>query len=183
MRWRIIALLFVARIGLGFQFHTVASGGDGLVEAFGLDYAGIGLLIGLFMAPGLVLSLPAGYWGRFISDRMMVVFGLSAMAFGGLASSLASESWAIGAGRILAGTGSLFSMLYFAKMIADWFEGREIATAMSILVMSWPFWHCHRTGVPRLAGGDLRLANPFPSCFCLLSDRSSRCSFLLQTTA
>jgi MFS family permease len=24
-------------------------------------------------------------------------------------------------------------------MVADWFEGREIATAMSILVMSWPF--------------------------------------------
>lgn len=139
MRWRILALLFLARIGLGFQFQTVASVGDGLVVAFGLDYAGIGLLIGLFMAPGLVLSLPAGYWGRFVPDRMMVVFGLSAMAVGGVVSSLASESWAIGAGRVFAGTGSLFSMLYFAKMIADWFEGREIATAMSILVMSWPF--------------------------------------------
>jgi predicted MFS family arabinose efflux permease len=30
-------------------------------------------------------------------------------------------------------------MLYFTKMAADWFEGREMATAMSILVMSWPF--------------------------------------------
>jgi hypothetical protein len=45
----------------------------------------------------------------------------------------------IGAGRILAGAGFLFANLYFTKMIADRFAGKEIATAMSILVMSWPF--------------------------------------------
>ncbi|AZV78513.1 MFS transporter [Parasedimentitalea marina] len=139
MRWRILGLLFLARIGLGFQFQTVASVGDDLVVAFGLDYAGIGFLIGLFMAPGLFLAIPAGYWGRFVSDRIMVVIGLGALALGGVASSLAAESWAIGMGRIIAGAGFLFTTLYFTKMIADWFEGREIATAMSVLVMSWPF--------------------------------------------
>lgn len=139
MRWRILGLLFLARIGLGFQFQTVASVGDDLVVAFGMDYAGIGFLIGLFMAPGLVLAIPAGYWGRFVSDRMMVVFGLGALALGGLVSSMATDSWAIGLGRICAGAGFLFTTLYFTKMVADWFEGREIATAMSILVMSWPF--------------------------------------------
>lgn len=139
MRWRILGLLFLARIGLGFQFQTVASVGDDLIVAFGLDYVGIGLLIGLFMAPGLVLAMPAGYWGRYVSDRIMVVFGLGSLALGGAVSSLASESWGLGLGRILAGAGFLFTSLYLTKMVADWFEGREIATAMSILVMSWPF--------------------------------------------
>ncbi len=139
MRWRILGLLFLARIGLGLQFQTVASVGDTLVVAFGLDYAGIGLLIGLFMAPGLVLALPAGYWGRHASDRVMVVFGLGALAMGGVLTSVARESWGLGFGRVLAGVGFLFSMLYLTKMVADWFEGREIATAMSIFVMSWPF--------------------------------------------
>lgn len=139
MRWRILGLLFLARVGLGFQFQTVASVGDDLVVAFGLDYTGIGLLIGLFMAPGLFLAIPAGYWGRFVSDRIMVVLGLGALALGGLVSSVAMESWVIGLGRVLAGAGFLFTTLYFTKMVADWFEGREIATAMSILVMSWPF--------------------------------------------
>ncbi|MFK7751101.1 MAG: CynX/NimT family MFS transporter [Sedimentitalea sp.] len=139
MRWRILALLFLARIGLGFQFQTVASVGDDLVVAFGLDYAGIGVLIGLFMAPGLVLALPAGYWGRYVSDRLMVVLGLGALALGGVLSGVATDSWMIGLGRALAGVGFLFTTLYFTKMVADWFEGREIATAMSILVMSWPF--------------------------------------------
>ena len=139
MRWRILALLFLARTGLGFQFQTLASVGDDLVVAFGLDYAGIGLLIGLFMAPGLVLALPAGHLGRYISDRMMVSLGLGAMVVGGLMSSFAAGSWDMGLGRVLAGAGCLFAMIYFTKMVADWFEGREIATAMSVLVMSWPF--------------------------------------------
>lgn len=139
MRWRILGLLFLARIGLGFQFQTVASVGDDLVIAFDFSYADIGFLIGLFMAPGLFLAIPAGYWGRYVSDRTMVVFGLCALALGGAASSFATDSWAIAVGRVLAGVGFLFTTLYFTKMVADWFEGREIATAMSILVMSWPF--------------------------------------------
>ncbi len=139
MRWRILGLLFLARIGIGFQFQTVASVGDDLVVAFGLSYADIGFLIGLFMAPGLFLAIPAGYWGRYVSDRIMVVAGLGALAIGGVASSLAGDSWIIGIGRVCAGVGFLFTSLYFTKMVADWFEGREIATAMSILVMSWPF--------------------------------------------
>lgn len=138
-RWHILALLFLARTALGFQFQTLAAVGDNLVVAFGLDYAGIGLLIGLFMAPGVILALPAGLWGRYVSDRNMVGFGLLAMAVGGIVSALSPGSFGMGAGRILAGTGCLFAMIYFTKMVADWFEGQEIATAMSIFVMSWPF--------------------------------------------
>ncbi len=87
MRWRILALLFLARIGLGFSFRQLASVGDNLVVAFGLDYIGVGFLIGLFMAPGLFLAIPAGYWGRFVSDRIMIVLGLGVLAFGGFVSS------------------------------------------------------------------------------------------------
>lgn len=171
MRWRILALLFLARIGLGFQFQTVASVGDGLVLAFGLDYAAIGLLIGLFMAPGLILALPAGYLGRLISDRNLVGLGLAALAIGGFLSSFASNSWGVGLGRVIAGAGFLFSNLYFTKMVADWFEGREIATAMSILVMSWPL------GIAMGQVGHVWMAEthgwrlPFQvaSCYCFVA--------------
>lgn len=138
MRWRILALLFAARIGLGFQFQTMASVGDELAVAFGLDYAEIGFMIGLFMAPGLFLALPAGFSGRFASDRLLAGGGLVALAIGGVLASQAPDATIVGLGRVVSGLGFLFSTLYFAKMVADWFEGREIATAMSILVMSWP---------------------------------------------
>ena len=171
MRWRILALLFLARIGLGFQFQTVASVGDNLVVAFGLDYIGVGFLIGLFMAPGLFLAIPAGYWGRFVSDRIMIVLGLGVLAFGGFVSSLAAESWTIGLGRIFAGAGFLFTTLYFTKMVADWFEGREIATAMSVLVMSWPFGIAMgQVGHAWLAGTyGWQLPFQVASAYCLLA--------------
>ncbi len=139
MRWRILALLFAARVGLGFHFQTMASAGDGLAVAFGLDHAGIGLMIGLFMAPGLFLAMPAGFLGRFGSDRILAGLGLGAMALGGLVSAEAADPRMLALGRVLSGAGSIFSTLYFTKMLADWFDRREIATAMSILVMSWPF--------------------------------------------
>lgn len=139
MRWRILALLFAARVGLGFQFQTMGAVGGNLTDAFGLDNAQIGLMIGLFMAPGLFLALPAGFSGRFASDRMLAGLGLGALALGGALSATASDPTGIGFGRVVSGAGFLFATLYFTKMVADWFDGREIATAMSILVMSWPF--------------------------------------------
>ncbi|MBJ6370473.1 CynX/NimT family MFS transporter [Sedimentitalea arenosa] len=139
MRWRILALLFAARVGLGFQFQTMGAVGGALSDAFGLDNARIGWMIGLFMAPGLLLALPAGFAGRYASDRVLAGLGLAALALGGAVSALAADPAGIGIGRGVSGAGFLFASLYFTKMVADWFEGREIATAMSILVMSWPF--------------------------------------------
>lgn len=138
-RWRILALLVLARAGLGVQFQTVGSASSGLADAFAFDNAQLGLMIGLFMAPGLFLAMPAGAFARFASDRVLSAAGLAALAVGGLLSTLATSPEALGLGRIIAGAGFLVVTLYFTKMVADWFGGREIATAMSLLVMSWPF--------------------------------------------
>ena len=82
-RWLILVLLFVARIGMGFQFQTLGSVANELVGKLGLNYAEIGSLIGLFMVPGLLLALPAGLVGRFMSDLFIVGLGLIALAAGG----------------------------------------------------------------------------------------------------
>ena len=138
MRWRILALLFATRVSLGLQFQTMGSVGADLSDAFGLDNARIGLMIGLFMAPGLFLVLPAGVLGRFASDRVLAGAGLAALALGGALSAMAGDPGILGLGRLVAGAGSLLAMLYLSKMVVDWFDGREIATAMSVFVMSWP---------------------------------------------
>jgi predicted MFS family arabinose efflux permease len=139
MRWRVLALLFAVRVGLGFQFQALGSVGDDLVTAFGLDYADIGTLVGLFMLPGIVLALPTGLCGRYLSDRWLGGIGMLVLALGGMISGMAGEPWLIGVGRAVCGSGFLIATLYFTKMVADWFSGREIATAMAVLVMSWPF--------------------------------------------
>ena len=135
----ILVVLVFARMGLGLQFQTLISVGPDVATAFALSFAEIGLYIGLFMAPGIVLSLPAGFMNRYASDRVICVTGLVLLAAGGALAAIASEGWMVGAGRTVAGAGFVLSNIYCTKMVADWFAGREIATAMSALVMSWPF--------------------------------------------
>jgi predicted MFS family arabinose efflux permease len=137
-RWAILALLFAGRVGLGLQFQTIGSVADQLADRLHLDFAEIGSLIGFFMMPGLVLSIPSGLAGRYLSDRVLVAAGLGAVALGGFIAVLADGFALLAAARLISGAGFVLSTLYFTKMIADWFAGRELATAMAVLVMSWP---------------------------------------------
>jgi predicted MFS family arabinose efflux permease len=137
-RWAILALCCTARVGLGFQFQTVGSIADPLVSSLKLSFVEIGTLIGLFMAPGVFLALPAGFAGRYLSDRVLIAAGLGSLAAGGACMALADGFAVLALGRLLAGAGFVVSSLYFTKMTVDWFTGRELATAMSLLVMTWP---------------------------------------------
>jgi predicted MFS family arabinose efflux permease len=137
-RWAILALLFVCRSGLGFQFQTLGSVSDALVSSLGFSYAQIGTLIGLFMLPGLVLALPAGYLGRLLSDRVLVALAFLCLAAGGTVAALAQGFGLLALGRLACGAGFVISTIYLTKMTADWFSGKELATAMGLLVMSWP---------------------------------------------
>lgn len=137
-RWKILALCLIAGVALGFQFQTLASIGDPLAKDLHLSFTEIGNLIGLFMVPGLVLSIPAGIAGRIFSDRWLVAGGLLAMTAGGALAASAHSFAILAVARMLCGAGFVFATIYFTKMIVDWFAGRELATAMAVLVMSWP---------------------------------------------
>ena len=57
--------------------------------------------------------------------------GSVAMAFG--------TTWNVQiAGRLVTGVGGVILSVQLTKMLTDWFAGKEIATAMAILVNSWP---------------------------------------------
>jgi MFS family permease len=138
-RWAILALLFAARLGLGLQFQTLGSVANPLADSLDLSFTEIGTLIGLFMIPGLVLAIPLGFAGRYVSDRALVAAGLGALALGGGVAAAADGFGLLALGRVLCGVGFVVTTIFFTKMVVDWFAGRELATAMAVLVMSWPF--------------------------------------------
>lgn len=138
-RWAMLALIFATRAGLGFQFQTMGSVSDHVAARLGLSAAETGTLIGLFLVPGLVLSIPAGFAGRHATDRVLVAFGLACLTLGSALAAIGDGFAMLAAGRLLCGIGFVFCSIYYTKMVADWFAGRELATAMAILVMSWPF--------------------------------------------
>lgn len=138
-RWLMLAVLFLARTTMALQFQTVASTGPFLLDALGIDFASLGVLIGLYMLPGVVIALPGGLFGQRFGAKRVVLAGLVLMALGAAMMAVSSSFAAASAGRLIAGTGAVLLNVMCTKMIADWFAGREIVTAMALLVTSWPF--------------------------------------------
>jgi predicted MFS family arabinose efflux permease len=137
-RWGILAVLFMVRLTIAFQFQSVAAVAPLLGAKFDASLADIGLLIGLYFTPGIVLSLPGGAVGKRIGDKTTVAGALVLMLIGQLAM-VASDSWGWQiAGRLIAGGGAVLLGVMMTKMVTDWFAGKEIATAMAIFVTSWP---------------------------------------------
>ncbi len=136
--WLILAVMFLARAAMGFQFQSVASVAPFLIHSLRLNYAEIGTLIGLFSLPGAVVSLPAGLFGRHVPDKAIASAALALMAIGGVMLGL-SHGYAMAFwGRLLSGVGGVMLNVALTKMTTDWFASRGIVLAMGILLASWP---------------------------------------------
>ena len=137
-RWAILAVLFMVRLTMAFQFQSVAAVAPLLRAQFGVGLAEIGFLIGLYFTPGIALALPGGAIGQWLGDKRTTLAALLLMLAGSVTMAL-GETWSSQvAGRLVAGAGGVLLNVQMTKMVADWFAGKEIATAMAIFVNSWP---------------------------------------------
>lgn len=137
-RWFILGVLFVARFALGFQFQSAGSVTPFMVQDFGVDYTGIGTLVGLYMIPGLFLAVPSGFIGRRFGDKRIVLLGLTLMLLGGAIAGSAVSYEAVVFGRLLSGGGAALLFVLMTKMLTDWFVDRELFFGMSVFIIGWP---------------------------------------------
>src|SRR5215203_2504644 len=133
-----LAVLCVVRTAIGFQFQSVAALGPTLVERYQTDYAGLGTLIGMYMLPGIVFAIPGGLIGQRFGDKRVAILGLALMTVGGAWLGIADGYWSAFFSRLVSGVGGVVLNVIMAKMVADWFAGREITVAMAYLLSSWP---------------------------------------------
>ena len=138
-RWAALAVIFVTRTSMGFQFQSIAAVAPFLIEDLRLSYAQAGLMMGLYMLPGVVVSLPSGMLGQRFGSRRVALWGLALMVAGGLVTGWSGGFVVACAGRVVSGIGGILLNLLLAKMVADWFRDKEIATAMSVMLSAWPF--------------------------------------------
>ncbi len=136
--WVALAIVFVTRTSMGFQFQAVAAVAPLMVADLGLSWVQLGSLIGLYMLPGAVFALPGGVLGQRFGERRVVVASLALMVAGGLVTAAAHGFVAAAAGRLLSGVGAVLMNILLAKMVADWFTERQLSTAMGIMLTSWP---------------------------------------------
>ncbi len=136
--WAVLALLVAARTTMAIQFQSVAALGPMLVAQPGFGTGDLGLLIGLYLAPGIALAIPGGAIGARLGDARAVTLGLGLMTLGGLAMAALPAREAQIAGRAVAGLGGVLLNVLMTKMVAERFAGPRLATAMGIFVNSWP---------------------------------------------
>ncbi len=137
-RWTMLGMLFLVRTSMGFQFQSIASVSPFLIKDIAIGYTEIGTLIGLFMLPGVLIALPGGLLGQRFGDKRVCAFGLALMVMGGILVGV-SQSYALAfAGRLLSGIGAVLFNVVLTKMVADWFDGKEIVTAFGVMLGAWP---------------------------------------------
>src|ERR1700712_4062206 len=137
-RWLVLAILFLARMCLAYQFQTIAAITPVLRTELGFDLGDAGLLIGLYALPGVILPLAGGAISHVAGDRFAVTLGFILAIVGGLVPVLIPGWTALIAGRLLAGAGGVIVSVIMTKMVADWFANAEIAGAMAVFVNCWP---------------------------------------------
>jgi predicted MFS family arabinose efflux permease len=120
------------------MFQSIAAVGTFLIADLGLTYSQFGMLLGLFMLPGAIMSLPGGLLGQRFGSRPIALSGLALMAVGGIVTAQSAGFAPAGAGRVVSGVGGVLLNVALVKMVADWFTGREISTAMGIMLTSFP---------------------------------------------
>jgi predicted MFS family arabinose efflux permease len=137
-RWAMLAVVFIARAAMGLMFQSLAAIGPLIIPDLRLSYSQYGILLGLFMLPGGVMALPGGMLGRRYGSRHVAGAGLATMVIGGLITAESSGFAMAALGRTASGVGGVLLNVALAKMVADWFTGREISTAMGIMLTSFP---------------------------------------------
>ena len=136
-RWVVLIGVVIARVAFSFQLQSVAVVAPGLADGLGLDSTSLGTIIGLFMLPGLVLAIPGGLLSEWFGERRFVVACLAAMVVGGLICGLADNYHWLWIGRLIAGIGAIGINVAMIKIVIDWFQGKEIATATALYVTSF----------------------------------------------
>jgi predicted MFS family arabinose efflux permease len=137
-RWVILAVLFIARFALGYQFQSAGSLAPFLIRDLNLDYAQIGILIGAFILPGVAISVPSGFQIRRFGDKNIVLAGMALMVVGGVLTGIGPSYAVLLLGRVLSGIGGAVMVVVMLKMMIDWFAEKELFFALAVFIIGWP---------------------------------------------
>ena len=137
-RWGVLAVICLARVSMGLHIQVVAAVSPFLIADLGLGYGEIGTLIGIFLLPGVVLSIPGGLISRRFGDTRALIGVIVLLALGTGLLVLGTGFWTALVARLLSGAGGTLLTMQVAKIATDWFAGRELATAIGVLLGTFP---------------------------------------------
>lgn len=140
---------------MGVHLQVVAAVAPFMMADLGLGYGEVGTLIGAFLLPGMALAIPGGLVSRRIGDVRTLLAAIVLLGAGTLLLGASADFWSALAGRLVSGAGGTLLVMQVAKIATDWFAGRELATAIALLLTTLPLGIAAvMAGVPTLAAAS-----------------------------
>ena len=135
---RVLLLLFFGYLAFGVLLQVFPPLLGELQREFILDHRAASFVVTLFLAPMVLVAVPAGL----VADRMGPVAGIRSGLLGmllGTAMTLLAPSWGlILAGRVLAGVGSGLLLVALLKVCAQCVRRQKLGLALGIFAAGLP---------------------------------------------
>ncbi len=137
-RWLMLGVVYVCMLAFAMTLQSVPPVLSLVMDDLGLSHAQAGLLMSFFALPGILISIPAGMLADRYSQKMIGIVSLVLM-IGGIALTASGNSLAtLALGRVIAGIGGMTLAVMLPQLVAQWFAGREVGTAMGIFNTGMP---------------------------------------------
>ncbi|HVL55693.1 MAG TPA: MFS transporter [Burkholderiaceae bacterium] len=121
-----------------FQIGSVAAVSPLMSADLRMSATELGLLVGIYMLAGLLISIPGAAVTRRYGDLRVLCVCLVAMTAGALMLAAADGYGGALAGRAMAGCGGVIITMVTLRMASEHFAGPRAATGMAVVVASWP---------------------------------------------
>jgi predicted MFS family arabinose efflux permease len=137
-RWVILGVTTLSCLAFAITMQSVPPILSLVMAEFKLSYAQGGLLMSLFALPGIAISIPAGMLVDRYGQKTVGIICFALMIVGTAIFASGNSLPVLVLGRVVAGAGALTMLVLAPQLLAQWFAGREMGTAMGVLNTALP---------------------------------------------
>jgi predicted MFS family arabinose efflux permease len=137
-RWGILGVVYLLGLGCAITMQSVPPILSLVMAEFELSYAQGGLLMSLFAVPGVIMAIPAGMMADRYGQKTIGIISLALLIAGTAIFASGNSLLVLALGRVVAGLGAVTLLVMSPQLLAQWFAGREIGTAMGVFNTTMP---------------------------------------------
>jgi len=137
-RWAILILSYLCMLGFAFTLQSLPPVLTLIIADLGLTHTQAGLLMSLFALPPVFTSIFTGFFSDRIGPYRVGIISFILMISGMVLFAFSNSFFHAGMARVVAGIGASTLAIVSAKIVSQWFGGREIGTAMGIFNTAMP---------------------------------------------
>lgn len=165
-----LAVLVFARVSVSFQFQSIAPLSIVLDDRFPIGLTRLGLLLGIYMAPGIVVAFALPRLVASVGRAATIGAAFMLMAAGESMVWTTTEFQTALAGRLVAGAGGCVIYILTINLVADLDTTLLRHTRIGLIAAAWPLGNALALGaLGWLVQAHARIASHTPLAFAIVA--------------